>query len=136
MSVTQVARFVAVGLLNTCTGLLVIYALKLFTGLDDVRANVLGYAVGMTVSFCLNRNWTFGYSGGNWVPGIRFLMTMIMAYGLNLLTVLICLHPLGLNSYVAQALGIPPFTIASFLLCKYWVFSPNPASGQSRSLGQ
>ncbi len=135
MSFTQVTRYVAVGVINTCTGLLVIYALKLFAGLGDVGANVLGYAVGMSVSFSLNRKWTFGYLGNYWASGLRFLVTMIISYGLNLLTVLLALHVLGLNSYVAQMLGVPPFTMASYLLCKYWVFSPNTAFGQSRSLG-
>jgi putative flippase GtrA len=134
MSFTQVTRYVAVGVINTCTGLLVIYALKLFAGLGDVGANVLGYAVGMSVSFSLNRKWTFGYLGNYWASGFRFLVAMIVSYGLNLLTVLLALHALGLNSYVAQMLGVPPFTIASYLLCKYWVFNPNMAIGHSRPL--
>ena len=122
MNLNQVARFVAVGLINTCTGLLIIYALKFFAGFGDVEANIIGYAVGMFVSFALNRRWTFEYPGDYWASGFRFIATMVMGYSLNLLTVLAGLHVFGLNSYVAQLLGVPVFTLTSFLLCKYWVF--------------
>jgi putative flippase GtrA len=126
MSLAQGLRFVAVGLVNTFTGLLVIYSLKYLAGTADVKANAIGYAVGMLVSFGLNRNWTFAHRGAPSRSVIRFLMTMAIAYAMNLLVVLVSLRALGVNAYIAQVLGMPAFTITSFLLCKYWVFKAEP----------
>ena len=122
MSLSQIVRFGAVGLVNTFTCLLVIYALKLFTGAGDVVANVMGYAVGVTVSFGLNRKWTFAHQGAHWKASLKFVATMAISYMVNLSFVLVALHVFKLNSYLAQALGMPPYTTVSFLLCKYWVF--------------
>ena len=127
MSLSQAFRFGAVGLANTFTGLLVIYGLKIFANVGDVEANMAGYAVGMTVSFWLNRRWTFGHYGSRSKSAPKFLVTMAIGYLLNLLTVLVALRVFGVNSYVAQALGIAPFTITSFFLCKYWVFRASAA---------
>lgn len=122
MSLGQVIRYGAVGLFNTVSGLAVIYALKLFAGAGDVLANSIGYAAGMAISFGLNGGWTFNYQGAQIHALGRFVVTMAVSYSLNLLTVLLAIHHGGLNPYVAQALGVPPFTLCSFLLSKYWVF--------------
>jgi putative flippase GtrA len=126
MSLAQGVRFGAVGLVNTFAGLLVIYSLKYLAGTPDVKANAIGYAVGMLVSFSLNRNWTFAHRGAPSRSVIRFLMTMAIGYAMNLLVVLVSLRALGLNAYIAQVLGMPAFTMTSFLLCKYWVFKAEP----------
>lgn len=122
MSLSQLASFGAVGLVNTLFGLTVIYGLKLLFGTGDVEANVIGYAAGMVVSFGLNRRWTFNHQGSHSRSIPKFLATMAVGYALNLLTVLLAKHEFGLNAYLAQAMGVAPFTITSFLLCKYWVF--------------
>ena len=40
---------------------------------------------------------------------------------MNLATVLVAIRG-GLDSYVAQALGIVPYTITTFIFSKYFVF--------------
>ncbi len=45
------ARFALVGVANTLLGLLVIYAAKWVAGLPDFPANLIGYFVGLTVSY-------------------------------------------------------------------------------------
>ena len=130
MSLAQGVRFGAVGLVNTFSGLLVIYSLKYLAGTSDVKANAIGYAVGMLVSFSLNRRWTFAHRGAPSRSIVRFLAAMLVSYGVNLLTVLVALRGLGLNAYVAQVLGVVPFTITSFLLCKFWVFKTDSIDHQ------
>ena len=115
-------RFLAVGLGNTLAGLLVIYAAKGFFGVGDVVANVCGYAVGLTLSFILNKTWTFRHRGDFVISAVRFLLSFAVSYALNLATVLGAIHLLDINSYLAQALGIPPYTIAFYLLSKHFAF--------------
>lgn len=120
--VRQFGRFLGVGVVNALLGLLVIYAAKWIFGAGDISANLLGYGVGMTVSFVLNSRWTFDLSGA-WGPAfVKFVAVSIVAYVANLMTVLAAIHAAAVNSYVAQALGIPVYTLSVFVASKYVVF--------------
>jgi putative flippase GtrA len=125
LGLRQFGRFLSVGVVNALLGLLVIYAAKWFFGAGDITANLLGYGVGMTVSFVLNSRWTFDFSGA-WQPAFaKFIAVSVVAYAANLLTVLAAIHGGAINSYVAQALGIPVYTLTVFLASKYLVFRPS-----------
>lgn len=118
----ELARFLIVGVANTLIGLTIIYAAKWLAQWGDVAANALGYGVGLVVSFALNSRWTFAYKGAHWPALARFALVALVAYGANLLTVMLAIHALGLNSYLAQALGMPSYTLTSYLLSRYFVF--------------
>ena len=122
----QLGRFLSVGMLNLVGGLLVIYACKWLFHAGDVAANAIGYGAGLISSFALNSRWTFSYSGPQLPALIKFLLVALVAYGMNLLTVLILIQQLELNSYLAQALGIPPYTLTTFLASKFIVFRVQP----------
>ena len=120
--IQQFAKFLGVGVANTLVALFVIYGAKWFFNLGDVTANALGYGVGLFASFTLNSRWTFAH-GGPQLPALaKFLLVALVAYGINLLTVLAAIHFAGLNTYLAQALGIPPYTLTAFFASKYLVF--------------
>jgi putative flippase GtrA len=118
----QPARFVIVGLANTLCGLTVIYGAKFFLGLGDVAANALGYGVGLTVSFVLNKNWTFGYEGPVTAAVVRYLVVFLIAYAINLAVVVALIDQWAINGYLAQALGVVPYTVSFFLMAKYFAF--------------
>jgi len=118
----QPLRFLAVGAANTLAGLTVIYLAKLLLGFGDFAANVSGYACGLAIGYLLNSTWTFDYRGRNAAAIGRFLLAFLAAYAANLLTVWTALHHLHLNGYLAQALGILPYTICFYLLSKLFVF--------------
>lgn len=125
----QLRRFLSVGVLNMVLGLLVIYACKALLNLDDVASNAIGYAAGLTLSFTLNSRWTFDYRGPQLPALAKFLLVAALAYAMNLLTVLALIHIAGVNSYLAQALGIPPYTLTTFLASKFIVFRAHAAPG-------
>ena len=118
----SLTRFGIVGIINTIAGLTIIFAAKWLGELGDVVANLVGYGAGAIISFTLNGRWTFGYDGARGAAFVRFIAVLAVAYVLNLLTVLGALR-LGLNSYVAQALGIVPYFAFSYLASKHLVFS-------------
>lgn len=124
-------RFAIVGVVNTIVGLSVIYFCKFVLNVSDVPANVLGYATGLVVSFHLNSIWTFAYRGLVLLAALRFLVAFLISYGINLATVLILIEKLDVNSYLAQAAGIPAYTAAFYLLSKTFVFGAKD-SAQSR----
>lgn len=118
----QFSRFISIGLVNTLIGLSVIYAVKWIFGLGDFLANALGYSVGLLISFSLNSHWTFAYQGPYLSAMFKFVLVALAAYGMNLLTVMIAIYYVELNSYFSQALGIPSYTLTSYLGSKYLVF--------------
>jgi len=121
-------RFVIVGGINTSIGLLTTWLLKWLGGLGDFPANLGGYALGVCVSFLLNRSWTFNFKGA-WLPSVaRFLVVVAVAYLANLSVVLLFVHKFGMNGYFAQMFGIPPYTILFYLGSRYFAFRPVEAA--------
>lgn len=120
---SSVFRYLLIGVANTFTGLSVIYLAKWLLGLDDVIANMLGYGVGLALSFTLNKRWTFRHTGPT-VPAIsRFILVVGVAYMANLLVVMYSINILALNSYLAQALGVIPYTVIGYLGSRFYAFS-------------
>jgi putative flippase GtrA len=130
----QLARFLVVGVLNTAVGLSVIFAAKALLGWNDFAANATGYAVGLATSFLLNRAWTFGDRGRISPALIRFLAAFALAYLANLATVFALRDLAAVDSYVAQAAGVVPYTILFFVASRAFVFlEQRPAKSDSRS---
>lgn len=115
-------RFVIVGLVNTLVSLLLIYGCKWLIGMGDIAANMVGYGVGMMCGFLLNKRWTFGHSGELVPAFLRYVAVLASAYLLNLMTVLFAIHNLRLNEYLAQALGIFPYTTVTFFGSRFFAF--------------
>lgn len=119
---SSLVRFLLVGVVNTCFGLSIIFLAKWVWLLDDVRANVIGYALGISVSFILNKRWTFAHGGSAATALARFLLITGIAYVANLATVLFTIENLSLNSYLAQAVGVVSYTAIGYLGSRYFVF--------------
>lgn len=118
----QLLRFVTVGLLNTSVGLSIIFALT-YLGLHPLAANFLGYLAGLTLSFFVNRSWTFGYEGGILSPSIKFLLGYVFCYLINLAVLYLFYSELGFNIYVSQGIAVISYSVAFFLICRLFVFS-------------
>jgi len=115
-------RFLAVGGLNTAAGLTVIYAARYGLGFGDVAANIIGYACGLAISFVLNARWTFRYRSRVLPALLRFLLAFLIAYGTNLLCLLLLLHVVGIPGVLAQAASIVPYTVVFYLLSRHFAF--------------
>lgn len=120
--VLQGLRFSAVGLLNTAIGLLVIYALMYFLGVDPFIANGIGYAIALTVSFTLNRSWTFGHSGAIQRALPRYVLVIVVSYVGNFGLIYYGINYLDWNSYLAQVAGIIVYSSITFFGCRLFVF--------------
>jgi putative flippase GtrA len=118
----QLLRFLVVGVLNTAVGLGTIYLLKWAGGVGDVPANACGYAVGLCVSFVLNRRWTFSDRGRRLPAVLRFLFVFAVAYGCNLAMLLQLRDAWQVDAYLAHALATVPYTLVFFLGSKFFVF--------------
>jgi putative flippase GtrA len=124
-----ILRFLAVGVLNTLVGLGTIYGCKLFLSLEDIPANILGYAVGLVNSFFWNRRWTFAHTNYLARTMFRFIAVFLVAYGANLATALGLIRQLGVDAYLAHAIATAPFTVLFYLGSRYFTFVPQPVVG-------
>lgn len=124
----QFVRFVIVGCANTAVGFGAILAMKYGIGVSDLLANLLGYAVGISVSFLLNRSFTFGDRGAVGPAIIRFAISAGIAYLINVAVLLFFLSVLEAPSPVSQLAGVIAYTIAFFFLAKLFAFAGRPST--------
>jgi putative flippase GtrA len=127
--IRQSTRFAIVGLLNTAIGLAAIYAVMYFFRTGPAFANAVGYAIGLVISFSLNRTWTFQNDRPvTWVLP-RYLLVTTLSYLLNLGAVLWVIFQSGANPYLAQLIGVCIYTVCVFIGCRCFVFvQPKTAS--------
>lgn len=118
----KLIRFLLVGLVNTFIGLGTTFIAMYLLEFTIIRANVLGYTIGILCSFALNKTWTFGSSDHIGNSFLRFLLVTLVAYLTNLGTVLMTSEGLHINPYIAQTLGIVPYAIVGFIGNRYFVF--------------
>jgi putative flippase GtrA len=118
---SSLVRFLLTGAANTLLGLCIIYALKL-AGMHDIPANLLGYAIGISISYAMHSAWSFSYRGSVRAALPRYVLVTLVAYAANLATVSVVLYWWGLNGYVAQAFGIPPYVVVGYLGSRLYVF--------------
>ncbi|MHB2247719.1 GtrA family protein [Pseudomonas fitomaticsae] len=121
-------KFLIVGIGNTLTGLSVIYAMKYFFAANDIYANAFGYTCGLIVSYALNSRWTFEFKGEQLSAFKRFCICFLLSYAANILTVMTLIKALSLDAYLAQALGMPAYTVTNYILCKHYAFKKDSLS--------
>lgn len=132
--VWQAGRYVLAGLLNTFIGYAVFWMLNQWLGMHIALANALCYAVALTVSYYLNRFFVFrGASGGRTV--ILFLASVAIAFGLNQAVLLALYYTTSLHEGLVQLFGMATYTIALYLLNKFWVFRVTPSEQGDQPAG-
>lgn len=124
----QLLRFAAVGVVNTALGYAVIFACMYLVGLGAVTSNVIGYAVGLIVSYLLNRSFTFRSAAPPRREIIRFVAIFLLAYLANLATLVLLIRHAGVHEGVAQLIAGVVYFALSFVLNKYYVFAGPQAS--------
>ena len=71
-------------------------------------ANLIGYIIGIFLSYGLNRRWTFAHNEPAPHRLNRWILVAALAYGVNL-GIVLAVHRIGkVDAYLAQPLGIIP----------------------------
>jgi putative flippase GtrA len=117
----QASRFIAVGLMNTGIGLVLVYVSIYVFGMGQLWGNFAGYILGLIFSFLFHRNWTFRSKSNFWSSGVKFILAFVISYGMNIACVIYVRH-LGVAPALAQAAGVVPYVFSFFLLSRYVVF--------------
>jgi putative flippase GtrA len=118
----QFLRYLLVGVANSAVGYGVIFGGMYLAGLSPEASNVAGYAVGLLVSYVLNRHYTFNSTQSRRTEFLRFLIVFAIAYALNFITLLVLIHVLGAHEGASQIVAGIVYVAASFAMNKYYVF--------------
>ena len=116
-------RFALVGCANTTVDYAVFNALFYLAGWPLLLANLAGFVLAATVSFVLNRNWTFAHSkdaSGQAGQVLRHLITA--SAGLAWASLAIWLAALVLPAYLAKVVAIAVTFAWNFTVSRLWVW--------------
>ncbi len=119
-------RYGVVGISNTGLGLAVILTVEFGLKAPALVANACGYAAGFALGFLLNRSFVFRSQGDVARTGPRYLVAVVVAYGMNLIVLQSArtLLPGGALAHAAaQVAAMVAYTVLLFLLSRYWVFA-------------
>jgi putative flippase GtrA len=109
-------RYVVVGLLVNSGGYLIYL---LITSLWDQPKTVMSslYIFGVATSFYFNRQWTFNHSGPVKGAIVKYGLTHLMGYFINLALMIFFVDRLGYPHQLVQAAAI--FVVALFLFTTF-----------------
>ena len=89
---------------------------------------VIGWVIGITQSYFLNRRFTFSLKGQDLQSFIKYVTTYLLNYCINWIALYLFVDKLGHSHLVVQ--GIMVFVTAAliFLLLRIWVFRNAPSA--------
>ena len=116
-------RFATVGVINTLIGYAVIFWCMYGLDQDPVASNIIGYAVGLVISFVLNRSYTFRSTADVAPQALRFVVFFALAYLVNLGILIWMTRYLSVGSGISQVVAGAAYFIVFFVLSKCFVFA-------------
>jgi len=118
----QFSRFLLIGAFNTLLGWIIIFGGMYLLGMSPEASNVLGYSIGLLVSFVLNRTFIFRSSGRPSGELARFLAVFLLAFGANLATLFVLVRFFFVHEAASQLVAGVVYVISSYALNKNFVF--------------
>jgi putative flippase GtrA len=122
----QFLKFGIVGVSNTLLTFAVYTFLLKVVGVWYLAASAIGFIVGATNGFLLNRRWTFhGHVGDAFTP-VRWGIVQGCGLGVNVGLLYVFVHDAGLDELLAQAFATAVVTISTFFANRAWTFRGHP----------
>jgi putative flippase GtrA len=123
-------RYGLVGIANTVVCLTAIYVGLNVIGLPYAAANAIGYALGLTVSFLLNRRFTFRSSRGIFSrEPVLFLAVAGVSYAVQMGALVVLIELLRVDQSIAQIPAMAVYTACGYAGNKFVTFrrrTPSP----------
>lgn len=122
----EMARFAAVGVVNTGVDICLFALLLSAAAIPAAAANVLSYSAGVVTSFVLNGRWTFGSGGRPAGPALSAfaLFASAAVAGLLLSTLIVALLEGITGPLVAKAVSVPLVLAWNFLSARRILKAP------------
>jgi putative flippase GtrA len=130
----QFVKFGIVGISNTLITFIVYTILLKVFGVWYIAASAIGFVVGATNGFLLNRRWTFADHVGDSLTPVRWGIVQTAGLGLNLGLLYLLVHDAGVDELIAQALATVVVTVSTFLVNRAWTFRNVPLADEPSEL--
>jgi len=115
-----IARFIAVGLLNTVVGY-AIYGILILLNVPYLAALLVSTIAGVIFNYFSIGRLVFKSRGGR-VVFVKFIAAYGVVYCINAVALEVLIKHFQFNPYIGQALCVPLSVIISWLLMNYWVY--------------
>jgi putative flippase GtrA len=122
----QFVKFGIVGVSNTLLTFLVYTLLLKVFGVWYLAASAIGFIVGATNGFLLNRRWTFAGHVGDALTPVRYVVVQGGGLALNEVMLFVFVHEAKLDKLLAQALATAMVTVSTFFANRAWTFRMHP----------
>jgi putative flippase GtrA len=119
---TQFVKFGLVGVSNTVIAYVVFIVLEEAFGVWYIAASGIGFAVGATNGFLLNRSWTFRGHGEDNGAALRWFTVQGCGLLLDLGLIAAFVEWAHLNKLVAQAFATVIVVVITFFVNRRWTF--------------
>jgi putative flippase GtrA len=118
----QFVKFGVVGVSNTLLTFAVYTVLLKVFGVWYLVASAIGFAVGATNGFLLNRRWTFREHVGDSLTPVRWTIVQGCGLAVNEGLLYVFVHDASLDKLLAQAFATAVVTVTTFAANRAWTF--------------
>ena len=118
----QFMKFGIVGVSNTLLTFAVYTLLLKVFGVWYLAASAIGFALGATNGFLLNRRWTFREHVGDALTPVRWAIVQGCGLAVNEGLLYVFVHDAGLDKLLAQAFATAVVTVTTFAANRAWTF--------------
>ena len=118
----QLVKFGLVGVSNTALTFIVYTLLLKVFGVWYLAASAIGFSVGATNGFLLNRRWTFSEHVGDSLTPVRWGIVQGCGLAVNEVLLYVFVHDASLDKLLAQAFATVVVTITTFFANRSWTF--------------
>ena len=94
----------------------------MYLGFKDVSANVIGYSIGIVISYVMNSTWTF-HAKATKNSVLKYLCLVGTCYDANIAAMTFARAVLLINSYFAQLFGMCTYTVCGYIGSRFYVFA-------------
>jgi putative flippase GtrA len=122
----QFIKFGIVGVSNTVLAFAVYTVLLKVFGVWYLAASAIGFALGATNGFLLNRRWTFSDHVGDALTPVRWGVVQGCGLAVNEGLLFVFVHDAGLDKLIAQACATAVVTVSTFFVNRAWTFRTPP----------
>ncbi len=132
--VVQFVKFGIVGVSNTLLTLVVYTLLLKVFGVWYLAASAIGFAVGATNGFLLNRRWTFREHVGDPLTPVRWAIVQACGLAVNEGLLYLFVNDARIDKLLAQVCATAVVTVSTFFANRAWTFrmhTPVAAPGRS-----
>ena len=115
-------RYVIAGIFNSIVGLTAIWgATKL--GATPIVANVVGYAIGLSVGFLTAKTFAFRSAGNTAWEAVSYVGAFLFSYLVNVAVLYIGITWSSIDIMIAQGLAVGSYVVSMYCLSRLYVFS-------------